>query len=209
MKFIFICLVIANAMLFALGRGYVVASPLVETHQPQRLLQQENSQHLTLISANEANSPPPCWEWGIFSLSELAKVEARLKPLSFGTRQSRQPVQELASTVVYIPPLGSKAAAEKKVGELTRLGVTDFFIIQEPSSSLRWGISLGVFKSEEAAKQLLASLVAKGVRSAKLGTRTLMKNKFTYVFNELTTLEKDSLEQLKTEFPAQELRMCE
>jgi len=214
MRFVFICLLIANMVLFAMWRGYL-GSPVAEKHQPQRLLQQENSEHLKLISADIANLSMPqvsqslsCLEWGLFSSSDLNKVEIRLKLLSFGTRQSRQAAQESMSTIVYIPSLGSKAAAEKKVEELSNLGVTDFFIIQEPSSSLRWGISLGVFKSEEAAKQLLARLISNGVRSAKLGARKVGKNKFNVVFKDVTSLEKASLEKLKLDFPAQELRVC-
>lgn len=208
LKFIFICLLIANGFLFALLQGYF-ASPMAETHQPQRLLQQQSSAHLKLISAQEAASPvSACLEWGSFPVSELAKVEARLQALELGNRPSRQPVQEAASTIVYIPPLGSKAAAEKKAGELTSLGVNDFFIIQDNSSGLRWGISLGVFKSEEAAKQLLAFLISKGVRSAKLAERTVVTNKFNLVFNDVSSSEKASLDNLKTEFPAQYLHVC-
>ena len=212
LKFIFICLLIANGFLFALLQGHF-ASPLAETHQPQRLLQQQNSAHLKLISALEAVSQEDdgssaCLEWGSFSVSELARVEARLKTVELGTLPSRQPAQEVASTMVYIPPLDSKLAAEKKAAELSRSGVKDFFIIQDNSSNLRWGISLGIFKSEEAAKQLLASLISKGVRSAKLANRAVATNKFNLVFTDVSRSEKASLDELKTEFPAQDLHVC-
>lgn len=216
MRFIFICLLIANVVLFTLWRGYL-SNPVAETHQPQRLLQQQNSKHLTLISAEMAASPVvvtqtgesvSCLEWGAFQLSELTNVEEKLNSLSFGQRQSRQSAQEIASTIVYIPPLGSKSAAENKAAELTSLGVTDFFIIQDQSSNLRWGISLGVFKSEEAAKQLLAKLISNGVRGAQLGTRTVASNKFNFVFKDVSGSEKASLDKLKAEFPAQDLREC-
>lgn len=211
LKFIFFCLLLANGFLFALWQGYI-ASPIAETRQPQRLLQQENSAHLKLISAQEATAPATelfaCLEWGSFSASELAKAEARLKTMEFSNRPSRQPVQETASTMVYIPPLGSKAAAERKAAELTRLGINDFFIIQDNSGGLRWGISLGIFKSEEAAKQWLASLISQGVRSAKLGERTVVTNKFNLVFNDVSSSEKAGLDNLKTEFPAQNLHIC-
>jgi len=212
LKFIFICLLIVNGFLFALLQGHF-ASPIAEAHQPQRLLQQQSSEHLKLISAQAATlpmvgEPSACLEWGAFPVGELAKVEARLNELEFGNRPSRQPTQEAASTIVYIPPFSSKAAAEKKAAELTNSGVKDFFIIQDNSSGLRWGISLGVFKSEEAAKQLLASLINKGVRSAKLGERTMVTNKFNLMFKDVSSSEKASLDNLKTEFPAQDLHVC-
>jgi cell division septation protein DedD len=216
MKFLFICLLIANALLFVLWQGFM-ESPNAETHQPQRLLHQENSQQLKLISAQAADTPAvaapvgasfACLEWGSFQESELTKAEALLSPMELGSRQSRQPAQETASTIVYIPPLSSKAAAEKKADELKSLGVNDFFIIQDNSSNLRWGISLGVFKSEEAAKQLLARLNNQGVRSAVLGTRTEVANKYDLVFNNVSSSEKARLDKLKAVFPEQDLHVC-
>ena len=109
--------------------------------------------------------------------------------------------------MVFIPPLGSKEAADKKALELTHLGVHDFFIIQD-QPSLRWGISLGVFKSEESAKQLLATLVAKGVHSAKLGVHTAETSKFNYYFKNVTGPERSDLDNLKSDFPSQDLHLC-
>ncbi len=241
-KFIFFCLLIANALLFALSRGYV-ANPLDEPHQPQRLSQQISPENLKLISAEVANAPEvkldapasvpvaaqvtasaaassiaipavaakpetfACLEWGVFANTELNKVEARLKALAFGNRQSRLNVLDTSTTMVFIPPLGSKDAADKKALELNHLGVHDFFIIQD-QSSMRWGISLGVFKSEEAAKQLLATLVGKGVHSAKLGTHVVETNKFNFVFKNVSDPEHTGLVKLKTEFPSQDLHVC-
>jgi hypothetical protein len=71
---------------------------------------------------------------------------------------------------VYIPPLASKADAERKAGELKKLGVTEFFIVTEAGAN-QYAISLGIFSSEQGAKDQLESLKAKGVRSAKVGLR--------------------------------------
>ncbi|PRC90804.1 SPOR domain-containing protein [Solimicrobium silvestre] len=219
LKFIFICLLIANALLFALGRGYF-ASPIFEAHQPQRLLQQQNGDHLKLISAEMATAPVipdvveptksetfACLEWGSFLTTDLNQVEAKLKAIPFGNRQARQNVQDVATHIVFIPPLANKEAADKKALELTHLGVHDFFIISD-QSAMRWGISLGVFKSEDAAKQLMATLVAKGVHSAKIGARTVATNKFNYVFKNVSGSERSDLDNLKTDFPEQDLHVC-
>ena len=223
LKLLFFCLLIANALLLALGLGYV-ANPVFEPHQPQRTGLQLNAGHLKLISAELAMAPPvvaevpvltpqpvleavSCLEWGTFIAADLGKVENRLKELALGNRQSRQNVQENASNMVFIPSLGSKEAADKKALELTHLGVRDFFIIQD-QSSLRWAISLGVFKTEEAAKQQLASLTSKGVHSARIGIRTIETNKYNFVFKNLTAPEHVGLDKLKQDFPAQGLRSC-
>jgi hypothetical protein len=205
LKLIFLCLLVANALLFAMWQGYLV-NPIAPPHQAQRLQQQQNSQHLKLISEQVANSSAPlsCLELGPFQENELTKVDAKLNALAFGNRQTRQTIQEPTSTIVFIPSLGSKTAAEKKVAELTQLGVNDFYIIQD-HSNLRWGISLGIFKSEEAAKQLTATLISKGVENVKMKARTALTTKFMYVFKDVSNSEKADLEK---EFPAQNLREC-
>jgi hypothetical protein len=76
----------------------------------------------------------------------------------------------LTSYWVSIPSLGSKAAAEKKAGELKQLGITDFFVVNDPGPSLH-GISLGLFHTEESANERLLQLAKKGVKSARVETR--------------------------------------
>lgn len=214
MKILFICLLIANVLLFIVWQSFSGGS---DSHQPQRLAQQENSQYLKLISSRQAESSTSaqnagpvlsCLEWGPFQTNELTKVESLVALIGFGTRRSRQPVPDSVSTIVYIPPLANKAAADKKADELKNLGVNDFFIIQDNSNNLRWGISLGVFKSEEAAKQLLARLANQGVRSAILGKRTEVSNSYNLVFTDVSSSEKTSLDKLKAEYPAQDLHAC-
>jgi hypothetical protein len=219
LKFVFFCLLIANALLLALWQGYF-ANPVFEPRQPQRMLQQQNASQLKLITFEEAATPakpeikePPktetfaCLEWGTFLNADLSKAEDKLKALAFGNRQSRQNVQETATNIVFIPPLGSKEAADKKALELTHLGIHDFFIIQD-QSNMRWGISLGVFKSEDAAKQLLATLISKGVHSARLGIHTAETNKFNFLFKNVTGSERSDLDNLKADFPTQDLHLC-
>jgi hypothetical protein len=70
---------------------------------------------------------------------------------------------------VYIPALKTRREAESKVGELKRLGVTEYFIMQDGSEG--FSISLGLFSTQGAAESALGALKAKGVRSARLTTR--------------------------------------
>ncbi len=82
----------------------------------------------------------------------------------------RQEDEESGTWWVYIPPQGSSAAAQKKLGEVHALGVEEGYILQE-NTRWKFAISLGVFKTEEAAKKFLATLQGKGVRSAQAGPR--------------------------------------
>ena len=109
--------------------------------------------------------------------------------------------------MVYIPPQGDKDAADKKASELKRLGLSNYFIIQD-NSNLRWGISLGVFKTEAAARNHLANLTQQGVRSARIGARSIVSSKMAYQLRNLDAAGKARLDSIKAGFPAQELRQC-
>ncbi len=149
-----------------------------------------------------------CTEIGNFNPEEARRFTALLTPLALGDRVSQRAVQEVASHMVFIPPQADKDGAEKKAGELRRLGVEDFFIIQD-NSALRWGISLGVFKQEEAARAHLASLNQKGVRSARIGQRMATTNLVAFKLRGLDAAAKAALEKIKTGFAKQEMRACD
>lgn len=146
-----------------------------------------------------------CVEVGNFSPDAARRFSAQLGPL----RQmlTQRPVQEVASHMVYMPPQGDRESAEKKAGELRQLGVADFFIIQD-NSALRWGISLGVFKTEEAARGYLAALGQKGVRSARIGQRSVTSNNVAFQFRNLDGAAKSALDAIKAGFARQEMRDC-
>ncbi len=71
---------------------------------------------------------------------------------------------------VYIPPLGSRQEADRKVAELKKIGVPELFVVQEAGPN-RLAISLGIFSTAQAAGERLEALRGKGVRSARVGER--------------------------------------
>lgn len=149
-----------------------------------------------------------CAEIGNFTAAEAKRFSAQLASLSLGPKVTQRQVQEVATHMVYIPPQGDKEAAEKKASELRRFGVEDFFIIQD-NSSLRWGISLGVFKMEEAARAHLANLNQKGVRSARIGQRSVNTNLVAFRLRDLDAESRDALQKIRAGFARQEMRNCE
>ncbi|MBS1170828.1 MAG: hypothetical protein H6R01_1746 [Burkholderiaceae bacterium] len=109
--------------------------------------------------------------------------------------------------MVFIPSQGSKAGADKKAAELRRMGITNLFIIQD-NSALRWGISLGVFKTEAAARAYLTSLGQRGVRSARVGVRSVSTSKVAYQLRELEPATTQALDRILADFPEQKKREC-
>lgn len=109
---------------------------------------------------------PVCLAWEHLGVADADRLSTLLSGKFAEFKVSRRAVaSEGNGWGVYIPPLPSKAEAEKKASELRPLGVTDYFIINEGVN--RFAISLGVFSSEKGAQERLAELKEKGVRSAR------------------------------------------
>jgi len=122
-------------------------------------------------SPTSPSLPERCVAWTGLSVADADAVEAALADERFSAiRRGRRAGPEGGSWWVFIPPLSNKAEAEKKAGEVRRLGITQYFIVQDPGPS-RWAVSLGVFSSEKAAETHLAALRTKGVRSARVDVR--------------------------------------
>lgn len=230
LKFLFWLLAGVNLLVLAIGQGYL-GSFRTETREPARLKNQLQAGKLTLLTQEQATAPaappaaeeratpaaavpapPPsyaCTEVGNFLLADGRRFEAQVAALELGDRQSRRNVagQDISSYMVYIPPQGSKEGAERKAGELKQLGVKNYFIINEGSAQ-RWGISLGVFKSETSAQSQLASLNKQGVHSARVAPRYSASKQFAYQFRDLDAATHARLAEITKQFEEQELRSC-
>jgi hypothetical protein len=157
-------------------------------------------------------SPPKvtvaaCLELGGFNPGDVPRVRQVLEPLALGPRLSQRRAQEIASYWVFMPPQGSRQAANRKSAELKKLGVEDFFIVQE-DPKLQFAISLGIFKTEEAAQVRLAELRKKGVRTARVGPRETQVQKVYFTVREVPEALASRLNELRQGFPGSELKDC-
>lgn len=161
------------------------------------------------VSTTAAAAGPAlaCIEIGNFDAAEAIRFEPLATSLAPGNQLSRRSVQEVERYIVYIPPLADKESADRKGAELRRLGVDDFFVFND-NSDLRFGISLGIFKSAEAAAQHLATLGRKGVRSAKIAARLGAASKTAFQLRGLDPQGQAALTRIQASFPRQETRSC-
>lgn len=142
--------------------------------------------------------PAACLEWGIFAGPAVAKAESALAKLELPAGQIERSVTDAGGYWVYMPPLKTKAEIDRKVGELKALGVTEFFVVQD-AGQWKNAISLGIFRTDEAAQGYLARLKERGVRSAIAARReNFLKQVAFYVHDpsattvaKLTELQKD------------------
>jgi hypothetical protein len=133
-----------------------------------------------------AAPPIACVETDAFTAFEARRFETRLARLDLGERQTRLtvPFQEVTSHLVYLPPQGGKEGADRRTAELRERGVTNSFVMQG-ESPLKWAISLGVFKSEAAARGEAARLTKLGVANVHVLPRGPQSQRFAYRFRDI------------------------
>jgi len=173
MRTLVFLLLLANLSLF----GYIKLDSL-GTGEAVRLSQQVQPDKIKLLTPQEVAALGPakaasladvCVEWGPFSEGERARALATLEPLDLARLISQKKVEVIANYWVFIPPAANRAAADRKVEELKALGVRDVAVVD--NGAQRFAISLGVFRTEDAAQARLAALQTQGVKTAKVGSR--------------------------------------
>ena len=231
MRLLFLLLVLANLAFFGWSRflAPVTADTQLLQQQlrpeaihlltPEEVAQsaakqaavQAAAKQLALAAAKraaEAVKISSCVELGAFNVGDVPSVEQALATFSFGSRLGQRRVEETASFWVFIPPQRNRQSANLKVGQLKRMGVDEFFIVQD-DPEYRFAISLGVFKSEDAAKARLKELRAKGVRTARVGTRETQVQKVFFTVRDVPEPVVGKLNELRQGFPGTELKDCQ
>lgn len=236
LKFVFWILLGLNGVLFAYSKGYL-GNVKSEEHEPARVKNQLEPQRLQTVTAeqaqaaaasaaaasNDASAPaasapaasaPPvavvaCTEVGPLSPADERRFQSRLARLELGEHETHVtvPFQEVTSRLVYIPSQGSKEAADRKAAELRSMGVTNFFIIQG-DSPYKYGISLGLFKSEASAQAMLASLAKQGVRSARIAPRGPVSNRTVYQFRGIDADTRAKIVDIADRYDTADVRAC-
>ena len=212
MKIFFWLLVVANVIFFA-----VMKSGMLDDGQGEQTPLPVNAEQITLLNAPVAAALPvsapisapaaegACFEWGGFSGTDIDLVTKALKKLNLGDRLSQHDIDRPLGYWVYIPPVNSKAAVAQKVAQLKALGVTDYFVVQDAGEWLN-SISLGVFKTREAAQSFLDGLREKGIHSARVGEKSSKNPVVMFVMNGLDKEMSDKLNTLQKDFSDSELK---
>jgi hypothetical protein len=182
--FVFL-LVLANLLFFVWTQGYLGSSASPDA---VRLQQQLLADQVTIVGRGEPpaaldksqkaekpvekKSATGCLLWSDLPLADADRFERLLAEKFSAFRTTRSSTPGSSTFWVFIPPLPSKQDADKKAAELKKLGAPEFFIVQDAGPNYL-AISLGIFSSEEAAKERLDTLRAKGVKSARSGERSV------------------------------------
>lgn len=121
-------------------------------------------------SATASAGTTTCLEWGEFSGSDLTHAKDNLAALKLGDRLTQRQLEHTIGYWVYLPPAKTHAETSKRIAQIKKIGVKQYFVVQEKG---KWhnAISLGVFKSTDLAQKFLAHLKAQGIKSAAAGER--------------------------------------
>jgi hypothetical protein len=217
MRLLFFILLLANGVFFAYARFGAGAQA---NGDAQLLGQQLNPEKIRLLASDQVGAltrkpeppkvaavPAVCLEWGALSGADVARAEQALEPLALGAKLTPRKQEDVTGFWVYVPPLASRQSATQKASEFKRLGVDDYFVVPD-DPKWRNAISLGVFKTEEAAKARLAALRAKGVRSATVGAREGQPGKTYFQVRDASPAVAAKLNELKQGYAGTEVREC-
>ena len=156
-------------------------------------------------SASATTPAAACMEWGAFAGALVARADAAIADLALPASQVKRVTVDASGYWVYVPPLKSRAAAEKSAKALKDLGVTEYSVVQD-QSAWRNAISLGVFRTDEAAQMHLASLQKKGVTDAVAEKRENFLKQVVFYVREPSEATVAKLAAIRTTLPASEVR---
>ena len=171
MRIVLILLLLANLALFALTR--------LDSHggEPQRIVEQLQPDKIKLLSPQEVAALGPaktaslsdvCVEWGPLSESERARAMSEIAPLGVNALVSTRRIETEGFPVV-LGGFPSRPAADRRLGELRARGIADLGIVDQGGGI--FGVSLGSFRSEQAANGRADALAQAGVIGARVGPR--------------------------------------
>lgn len=173
MRTIAIFLLLANLTFFAYTRLDLTsdgeAVRLAEQVQPDKIRLLTPQQVAALGPGKVAALADVCVEWGPLTDADRARAIADLEPLALGKLLSQRRVETAMAFWVYLPPFANRAEAERRAANVRARGIGDVVVVD--SGPQRFALSLGAFRTDEAAQERLKDLVARGVTNAKAGPR--------------------------------------
>lgn len=213
MRIVVILLLAANVAL-----ALYIKLDSVGTGEGARLSQQVQPDKVKLLTAQQVAALGPakvaaladvCVEWGPLSDADRGRALAVIEPLDLGKLTSQKKVEVVANFWLFLPPAASKSAADRRVDELKAQGIRDASVVD--TGPQRLAISLGAFRTEDAAQARMAALQTQGVKNAKVGQRVQAVQQTALVIRDPPAPAVVRLKDLQSSFPGSEVKIgsCE
>jgi len=221
MKLAFLTLLLANLALYAWQHG--VFGPVFERgREPQRIAYQIAPEKIRVLTpdqlaalrsasrpaAGNASAKRACLEFGDFDDASLARAQARLAALALGERLRVRQVQGPGWFIVYLPPLPSRAEADRVAQELRARGIRDLAVMGE-TSAIRNAVALGSFRDQELAQRRAEELQQRGVSGVRVSERASTTEATRFEIRDVDAALAQQLAEIQKEFPLSQLGTCE
>jgi hypothetical protein len=189
LRLLFLVLLLANVLFFAWSQGMLSTLGFAPAQQrePQRVTNQIRPELVRVLpvqaaqaAASAANASPAsstptqaatspatltqCFQAGPFDAAQTERLRRALENWPLQAWQLED-ASESGLWLVYMGKYASKEAAARKVAELRQLAINPDTLDNE---SLQPGISLGAFDDVAKARERLAEVTRRGVRTARV-----------------------------------------
>jgi hypothetical protein len=221
MRAAFLLLLLANIALLAWQQGLLGAT--VEAgREPERVARQIAAETIrvlapgelaalrgtaTATAAGEGNAGLACVELGDFDDASLARIQSRLAALALGDRLRAKRASAAGWFIVYLPPLATRAEAERVAQELRGRGIRDL-VVMGPNAPMPNAIVLGSFRDPELAQRHQADLARRGVVGAQTSQRGAGAETTRFEIRGVDAVLAQQLAEIQKEFPQSQLGAC-
>jgi hypothetical protein len=209
MRTILVLLLLANLTLFGYTRldgiGGGEAVRLTQQVQPDKIKLLTPREVAALGPTKVAALADVCIEWGPFSDADRARALNDLAPLSLGSLMSQRRLDVAGAFGVMAGGFASRAGADRRAGELRARDVTDIGV--QDLGKGEFGLTFGVFHSEDAANARIALLNSFGTKNAKIVPRQQTLSQTLIVVRDPQAQTVSKLKDLQPAYPGADLKI--
>jgi len=208
MRIVVLLLIVANLALFAytkLDSAGGEGARRADQVDPDKIKILTPQQVAALGPAKIAALADVCAEWGPFSDAERTKALADLDSLQLGRLVTQRKVETESAYWVNVGPYPSRGAADRRVGELRAQGVTDTSAVDAGRG--QYVVSLGIFRTEQAARARVDALSRQGVSTAKVEPRQQTSSQTMLVVRDPREAVLARLKDLQAQYIGSEVRI--
>ena len=209
----------ANIVLFAATQAYTDSpAKQVEPHQfapvrqdkirllPSVLISRQFPPALP-ATAKKFPETSGCLEIGEFDTETAKRFEGKVKSAMPDVSLEKSYAQNPSSYMVYLSAAKSKKEAEKRIAELQKKGISNYYLITN-GSQFKYAISLGIFKHEDTAKNLVGQLRGLGFEDSDIHVRTTPAESAYYRISNPDSKQLEQLDIILTEFQQASKKAC-
>ncbi len=174
LRVLLLLVVLANGAYYLWSHGHLaeLGHAPAQQREPQRLAAQIKPGLVRVLPADETRRleqqlvrPPECLMSGLVDGARIAALKAGMTGLLDGAPWAIEPLREEGRWIVYMGKYPNADALTKKKGELRQLGLV-FESVRR--ADLEPGLALAAGATRGEADQLLAGLVRRGARTARV-----------------------------------------